>query len=117
VLVVSIAFDWVLAAAVALEGVVLQVGEGRSRGGSSVFAGVQRSVLTVVLTFVEVTSASSAFGGRLPRSDRSALANEMAVGQMFAEGVARLGRVAADGTLMVKAVMDAHVHFQVVRVR
>ena len=41
----------------------------------------------------------------------------MAVGQMFAEGVARLGRVAADGTLMVKAVMDAHVHFQVVRVR
>ena len=47
----------------------------------------------------------------------STLANKVPVSQMFAEGVARLGRVAADGTLMVKAVMDAHVHFQVVRVR
>jgi len=117
VLVVSIAFDWVLAAAVAVEAVVLHVGKSRSRRGSCVFARVQRSVLTIVFTFMEIASTSPAFGGGLSWSDGSALANKMSVGQMFTEGVARLGRMAADGTLVVKAVVDAHVHFQVVRVR
>ena len=53
-LVVSIAFDWVLAAAVAVEAVVLHVGKSRSRRGSCVFARVQRSVLTIVFTFMEI---------------------------------------------------------------
>jgi len=109
VLVVSIAFDRILATAIAVEDVILQVREGRCRCGSCVFTGVQWNVLSTVFTFVEITSP--AFSGWLSRSDGSTLANKVPVSQMFAEGVARLGRVAADGTLVVKAVVDAHVHF------
>ena len=55
VLVVSIAFDRILATAIAVEDVILQVREGRCRCGSCVFTGVQWNVLSTVFTFVEIT--------------------------------------------------------------